>query len=238
MRLYGFPYLYAPYQVLVHCPCGVALMQHQAVEKSHRPCQSVDALYLISVLIFSQSLTLVEEVVAVAHQFHTLPRACGGLHVVANPCLGVALANHYAVEINKAVGGSCPHLPDAPHLDFLHQLAVVCVDGIQTEHHILYVVLPVRCAVKHLKQRIELRYALSRCVAPVGTKHALRFVDNHNRSVLGYHVDRLAPSEFLLLGEYYPCRSVATTSFLVLVLVHRGVECLHVYYHHVYVAAP
>ena len=233
----GFPNLYSPYQVFVHHSHSVAFVQHQSVEKPHCSCPSVDALYSVSVPIFLQAIALVVEVVAVLHQFQTLSCACGSPYVVAYPCLRVPLAQHDAVEIHKSVGGCRSHLTNASHLYFLHQLAVVGIDGIQTEHHVLYIVLSVGCAIQHLKQGIKLRYSLSCGIALVGTQHTLRLVDNHYRVVLGNHVDRPSPSEFLLLGEYYPCRRVATSSFLVFVLVHRGVEGLGVDYHHMYVAA-
>ena len=151
MSLDGFPYLYSPYQVLVHSSGGIAFMQHQSIEESHSSCPAVDTLNLVSVSIFLQTLTLIVEVIAVLHQFQALSYSCGSLHFIAYPCLRIALAQHYAVEIHKTVGGCRSHLTDTSHLDFLHQLAVVSVDGIQSEHHVLYVVLSMRCAIQYLE---------------------------------------------------------------------------------------
>ena len=143
----GFAYLVAAHDVVVGSPHHVALVQRQSVEQMHGARQSVDAFNDVVVPVLVQSAALGQQVVAVAHHFHRLAHAVGGLLVETDACHGIALRYDDLVEVDVAVGGGAAQLVNAAHLNLLHQFAVVGVDGVEAEHHVADVVLAVGGAI-------------------------------------------------------------------------------------------
>ena len=123
-------------------------MQHQAIDKADGAFKTIDALHDEVVTILVQLSTLFIEIEAFAHHSACLPGARGSLHVEADTRLWVALADDDFLQIDVAVGSRRAYLPDALHLNLLHEFLVVGIDGIQPEHHVIDVTLTVGCTIE------------------------------------------------------------------------------------------
>ena len=76
------------------------------------------------------------------------------------------------------------------HFHFFHQPLVIGINGIQSEYHVVDVVLAMSGTIQDLEQGIEQLYAPSGGVALVRTQHTLRFINDHDGIGLGKDVDR------------------------------------------------
>ena len=208
-------------------------MQHQAIDKADGAFKTIDALHDEVVTILVQFSAMVVEIEAFAHHSACLLGARGSLHVIADTRQWVALADDDFLQIDIAVGGSRAYLLDTLHLNLLHQFLVVGIDGIQSEHHVIDVILPVRSTIEQGEQGLEQRQSLTRLVALIHAQHTLRLIDDHDRVTLAEHIDRTAAAKLITLVEDYACRLVSPCA-LTLLLVHRRVEGLRVDNHHVH----
>ena len=142
--------------VFVDSTHGITLMQHRSIDKADSAFKTIDALHDEVVPVLVQLSAMVVEIEAFAHHSACLLGARGSLHVEADTRLWVALADDDFLQIDVAVGGSRAYLLDTLHLNLLHQFLVVGVNGIQPEHHVIDVILPVRSTIEQGEQGLEL----------------------------------------------------------------------------------
>jgi len=119
------------------------------------------------------------------------------------------------------------------YLYLFYQFTVIGIHCIQSVHHIVHIVFPMGCAIKQSEQRVKFRNSFSCGVCLICTKNTLRLVNNHNRIGLSQYINGSATTKLITSGEYNACSSIATTSFLILILIHGTVECLGIDNHHV-----
>ena len=231
----GLTYLVAADDILRSLANHLSGFQRLTIDKMDFLRSSVNAINDKAVAVFLQSATLLIEVEAVTDDFRLLShRATLAHHVVVDACLWVAGRDENLFEIDIAVGGCRAFLLHTDHLNLLHQVLVIGIHSIETIHHVGDVILAVGGTIEELEERIEQLQALACLVRLVGTEHALRLVDDHDGVRGGEDVDRTARAEFITTGEDDTGGGISGTSFLVLVLVERGVEGLCVDNHHVY----
>ena len=219
--------------VFVDSTHGITLVQHQAIDKADGTFKTIDALHDEVVTILVQLSTLFIEIEAFAHHSACLLGARGSLHVIADTRLWVTLADDDFLQIDVAVGSRRAYLPDALHLNLLHEFLIIGIYGIQSEHHVVDVVLTVRGTIEQGEQGLELCQPLARLVALIHTQHTLRLIDDHDRVTLAEHIDRTAAAKLITPVEDDACCLVSPCA-LALFLVHRRVEGLRVDNHHVH----
>ena len=176
----GLTYLYTTHRVFRYFAHCVSLVQHQAVEEGHSASPSVYLLDHIILFILCQLTTLLVEVEALASQFGELShRASATQRVEAQASLRVlALLHHNLVEVDIAIGRRATHLTDTLDFDFLDELFVVSIDGIEAKHHVHH--LTVRSRIEQREERIEAFQSCACGIAGCLAQYRLWLVDNHD----------------------------------------------------------
>ena len=182
----------------------------QSIQESDRVVPTIDVGDNVAVIIFLQAVGLIQQVGRSPQLFHDSPRPDCSLDFKSNAgSRGFVFIEVDALQIHIPIGGSGAGKGDTQCGDFLHQMLVVGVHGIQAVHHVIFFL--VGGGVAQSEQGAELFQAL----LGLFTFHALRLIDDQNGICFGNDVDGLAATEGVQL-------------FVNDSLVFAGIERLHI----------
>ena len=187
------PDLDAPDLLLADIAGHISRVDFQAVEKLQGVVPSVDLFHHKPVLVFVQQAGVFVEAVPLFHRRRFFPDAGAPLAVKLDGGRRHILGEVDALQIYEPGRRLCAGSGNSLHRDFLHQMLVVSLHGVQAVYQIVNAVLSVGGGVAKGHQRMKFLQTFLGLPA----LYRLRFVDNQNRIGTGNDVDGAAGAKFV-----------------------------------------